>query len=748
MLMSSRLTSAPDSVHFRPLSGRFRRAFALAFRLLCLLGLMLFGGIPVSSADTARLLNLSARGMVGTGENALIGGFVIPSGESKSILIRAVGPTLGNFSVTNVLANPQITVYNSSGAAIASNDDWGSSLASTFSSVGAFALGSGSRDAALSVTLAPGAYTVIVTGVNSTSGIALVEMYETDSTNSLMNLSCRGQVGTGDSVLIAGFVIGTGSSPRKLLIRGVGPSLSQFSISNVLADPRITLYNASGTAIASNDNWGTPATTNDASAVTLSSAFSGAGAFSLPSGSADAALLATLTSGNYTVIVTGANSTTGVALAEIYDVTDLSISSTGTAPAITTQPSSATVNTGASVTFSVVASGTSPLTYQWYKSSSPISGATSASYTISSAATSDAGNYSVVVTNALGTATSSTATLTVNTTTSGSNAATVAAAAQTFLATLTSTQQSSVQLSWDLATARKCSNLPASMVARNGVSWGSLSATQKTAATTFISTALSATGLSLWQGMQAADDYLAANGGGTSTYGAGFYYIAFIGTPSATNFWVLQLTGHHLTYNISFNGAYKSGTPLFLGVEPKGSFTQSGTTYDPMLAQRTAVGDLVSSLTSYSSALLSGTYTDILFGANGTGGIDGTYPKSYPTGTTGRGILHTSLSSADQEKVKAVINSYVNTQASARPRPICSAPISATLRWLKRMLRTPAAATSPRATATSASMAREFGSNSPSNAVSSLAATSTITQSGATKWPTTAATSKTCPVRC
>jgi hypothetical protein len=214
------------------------------------------------------------------------------------------------------------------------------------------------------------------------------------------------------------------------------------------------------------------------------------------------------------------------------------------------------------------------------------------------------------------------------------------------------------------------------MVARNGVSWGSLSATQKTAATTFISTALSATGLSLWQGMQAADDYLAANGGGTSTYGAGFYYIAFIGTPSATNFWVLQLTGHHLTYNISFNGTYKSGTPLFLGVEPKGSFTQSGTTYDPMLAQRTAVGDLVSSLTSYSSALLSGTYTDILFGANGTGGIDGTYPKSYPTGTTGRGILYTSLSSADQEKVKAVINSYVNTQASETAADLLGAYLS------------------------------------------------------------------------
>jgi len=135
-----------------------------------------------------------------------------------------------------------------------------------------------------------------------------------------------------------------------------------------------------------------------------------------------------------------------------------------------------------------------------------------------------------------------------------------------------------VQLSWSLDTARKWSNLPAQLVARNGITWGSLSTAQKTAARTLIATALSSAGNTLHIGMQAADDYLAANGGGTSSYGNSYYYIAFLGTPSATDFWMLQLTGHHLTYNIAFNGSHKSPTPLLLGIEPKGSFTQSSTT--------------------------------------------------------------------------------------------------------------------------------------------------------------------------
>lgn len=334
------------------------------------------------------------------------------------------------------------------------------------------------------------------------------------------------------------------------------------------------------------------------------------------------------------------------------------------APTITTQPVSQAVAAGGSASFTVVASGTAPLSYQWSKDGTAISNATDATYTISSATSSSAGSYTVTVSNGAGSVTSSAATLTVSTT-SGSSAlsATVTTAAQAFYATLTSSQQSSVQLSWSLAAGRKWSNLPAAMVARNGVSLGSLSTAQRTAANTLIAAALSTAGNTLWTGMLAADDYLSANGGGSS-YGYGNYYIAFLGTPSASSFWVLQLTGHHLTYNIAFNGTVKTPTPLFLGVEPKGSFTQSGTTYDPMVAQRTAAADLGTTLTGYSAALLSGTYSDILFGANGSGGIDGTYPKSYPTGTSGRGVLYSALSTTDQAKVQTFIKAYVNTQAT------------------------------------------------------------------------------------
>jgi hypothetical protein len=350
--------------------------------------------------------------------------------------------------------------------------------------------------------------------------------------------------------------------------------------------------------------------------------------------------------------------------------------STSSAPTITTQPSSQSVVAGASATFSVVATGTGTLSYQWRKDSSSISGATSSSYTISSVTTSDAGSYDVVVTDSVGSTTSSAATLSVTTSSSSTLSADAYTEATAFYNTLSTSQQSTVQLTWSLDTARKWSNLPAQLVARNGITWGSLSTAQKTAASTPIATALSSGGKTLWEGRQAADDYLNANGGGSS-YGNGRYYIAFLGTPSASDFWMLQLTGHHITYNIAFNGSVKSPTPLFLGIEPKGSFTQDGTTYDPMEAQRTAMSNLGASLTSYSGAKLSGTYSDLLFGANGSGNIDGTCPRSYSS-VTEHGLLYTSLSSSDQALVQAAIKAYVNTQATEYADDLLAAYLDST----------------------------------------------------------------------
>ncbi|QJE01064.1 DUF3500 domain-containing protein [Massilia forsythiae] len=341
----------------------------------------------------------------------------------------------------------------------------------------------------------------------------------------------------------------------------------------------------------------------------------------------------------------------------------LTVASAASAPAIVTQPVSQLAAVGASVTLSVVASGSGTLSYQWRKGGTAIAGATSSSYTIASVASTDAGSYDVVVTNANGSTASSAVTLSVSTTTASSALSTDAYnAAMAFYTTLSSSQQSTVQVAWSLDAARKWSNLPASFVSRNGIKWGNLSTAQQSAASALIKTSLGDTGSSLQSGLQAADDYLNSIGGGSS-YGAGNYYLAFLGTPTSTGFWILQITGHHLTWNIAFNGSYKSPTPLFLGIEPKASFTINGTSYDPMAAQRVAMANLGAALTSYSAAKLSGTYSDLLFGANGSGGIDGTCPRAYASVTT-HGIAYSALSSSHQALVQAVIRAYVATQAT------------------------------------------------------------------------------------
>lgn len=340
----------------------------------------------------------------------------------------------------------------------------------------------------------------------------------------------------------------------------------------------------------------------------------------------------------------------------------LTVNAANAAPVILSQPAAQSVAAGSSVTLTVSASGSGTLAYQWRKGGAAIAGATASSYTIASAASTDAASYDVVVTNANGAATSNPVAIDVTATTTSATSTAVYNAAMGFYNSLSSAQQATLQLAWSIDAARKWSNLPAAMVARNGLKLGSLNTAQQNAAAATIKAALGDTGSSLQTGLQAADDYLAANGGGSS-YGNGNYYIAFVGTPTSTGFWILQITGHHLTWNIALNGSYKSPTPLFLGVEPKASFVQNGVTYDPMAAQRSAFASLGAALTGYASAKLSGTYSDLLFGANGSGGIDGSCPRAY-AGVTTHGVAYTAMSSADQALVQAAIRAYVNTQST------------------------------------------------------------------------------------
>jgi uncharacterized protein (DUF1800 family) len=279
-------------------------------------------------AAPPRLGNMSTRGEVGTGANIMIAGFVIGAGDPETVLIRAVGPSLEEIfpkGVTGLLKQPVLSIFDSSGNLIMSNKGWttGNATAAVMSSAGAFPLLPNSADSALVATLPAGAYTAQVSGLNATTGVALLEVYEvnpTPTTARLVNLSTRGEVGTGNAIMIPGISIGAGDSNRTLLIRAAGPALTALGVQGALLDPTMVVIDSAGGAVASNDNWETPLGTGKTAAA-LTAAFTQTGAFPFGSNSLDAALIGSFAPGNYTVEVSGNNSETGVCLVEVYDMT-------------------------------------------------------------------------------------------------------------------------------------------------------------------------------------------------------------------------------------------------------------------------------------------------------------------------------------------------------------------------------------------------------------------------------------------
>jgi sugar lactone lactonase YvrE len=268
---------------------------------------------------TARLTNLSIRSYAGTGANTLTVGIVIGGSGPMQALVRGIGPTLASsFSVAGALTSTQLSIFNAASVLLSSNSGWGGSaaLAGDFAAVGAFPLPAGSADSALFQSLPGGdtSYTAQISGLSGATGIALAEVYDADTgtpTARLVNLSARALSGAGSSILTAGFILG-GSGTDTLLIRGIGPTLAQYGVTGFLAAPQVTLFNAAGQAIASNTGWG--------GGPALTAAFLQVGAFALPAGSADSALLVTVTPGTYTVQVGGVNGTTGIGLVEIYEL--------------------------------------------------------------------------------------------------------------------------------------------------------------------------------------------------------------------------------------------------------------------------------------------------------------------------------------------------------------------------------------------------------------------------------------------
>jgi hypothetical protein len=279
------------------------------------------GGGDGSGGLSGRLVNLSVRSSAGSGSETLTVGFVVgegTTGSTKSLLVRAIGPTLGNFGVANALPDPALILAPLNQASIAQNDNWGGdqNLVNLSSSVGAFALEDGaSLDAALAQSIGNGPFTAQVAGASTSPGIALVEVYDADGVSAprLVNISARSRVGTGADVLIAGFVL-QGPGSTRLLIRAVGPTLGDFGVNGVLPDPTLTIrqLNTSG-VLGANDNW--------AGDAALKSAFTTSGAFALPNdNSLDAALIVELPPGAYTATVADSADREGVALVEVYEL--------------------------------------------------------------------------------------------------------------------------------------------------------------------------------------------------------------------------------------------------------------------------------------------------------------------------------------------------------------------------------------------------------------------------------------------
>ena len=258
---------------------------------------------------TARQLNISTREMVGTGDNVLIGGFIVSGTTSKQVILRGIGPSLADFGVNGVLQNPFLELRDGTGSLLFSNDDWRETQESAIAATGLQP--NDDRESAILATLEPGAYTAVLQGTNGTTGNALVEAYDLDATavSQFANISTRGQVGILDAVLIGGLIISNEDSAQaNIVVRALGPSLGTSGVVGALQDPTLELRDSNGALIAFDDDW------RDAQGGIISSTGLA------PTDDREAAIFAHLATGAYTAIVQGKNGTTGVGLVEAYNI--------------------------------------------------------------------------------------------------------------------------------------------------------------------------------------------------------------------------------------------------------------------------------------------------------------------------------------------------------------------------------------------------------------------------------------------
>jgi hypothetical protein len=247
---------------------------------------------------------------VDTGDNSMIGGFIITGNAGKAVIVRGLGPSLVAVGLSDVLADPLLDLRGSNGALIAANDNWKDSQRSLIE--GTLFQPSDDLESVIVANLQPGAYTAALTGRNQTTGIGLLEVYDTDDTSSaqLANISTRGFVRTGNNVMIGGFILGGTSNATRIAVLGIGPSLSQFGLSNVLADPVLELHDSNGTTLISNDNWMDDPTS---AAALIANGLA-------PGNGLEAGIFRSLPSGAFTAILAGKNGGIGLGVVEIYNL--------------------------------------------------------------------------------------------------------------------------------------------------------------------------------------------------------------------------------------------------------------------------------------------------------------------------------------------------------------------------------------------------------------------------------------------
>ncbi len=381
---------------------------------------------------------------------------------------------------------------------------------------------------------------------------------------------------------------------------------------------------------------------------------------------------------NYITATYAGDSTYAGSCSLVTAITINAASSVSTVTTLSSSAASATFGTALTLT-STVAPAASTGTVTFYDGAVPIgSGTLSGGVATLTTAALTTGTHTLAAVYAGSTSysNSSSSSSIVTVTSAGSctaqtGVAQVVCLANAFEATLTTTQISTLQYTYTLANVEHWSNLPLTVIARNGLQFSTLTSAQLGAALALAQAALSSDGYERLQEIRGSDSYITAINT-MFQWGAPNYFVAFYGTPSTTSPWMLQINGHHFALNHTYNGTYASASPYFIGVEPP-SYTLHGTTYTALEKQRAAMNALGQSVYGNTSAVLSGTFDDVVMGISGTTSIDTNYPQTYPSGTTGRGVLASSLSSAQLALIKTAIEAWVNDMDSTTAASLLSA---------------------------------------------------------------------------